>query len=48
MKFKNNQNFLIKLPSQQQAEAYILKIGTYGLGANLFISKANTKQELDN
>jgi hypothetical protein len=42
MKFKSSDNFLIKLPANQQAESFIAKIGTYGLGSKLFISKANT------
>jgi hypothetical protein len=48
MKFKNTDNFLIRLPENQQSESYIIKMGTYGLGSRLFISKANTQQELDN
>ena len=44
MKFKSNDNFLIRVPSSQQAESFITKIGTAGIGSKLFVSKA-TNQE---
>ncbi len=42
LNFKSSDNFLIRLPNSQQAESYITKIGTAGLGAKVFVSKANT------
>ena len=45
--FKVDDNFLIRTPSSQQAEAFVSKVGTANINANLFISKATSVQELD-
>lgn len=42
LSFTASDNFLVKLPDNQQAEAYVAKIGTAGIGAKLFVSKATT------
>jgi len=34
-------NFLLRLSPSQQSEAYIAKLGTAGIGANLILSQAN-------
>jgi hypothetical protein len=47
MKFKSGDNFLLRLPPSQQAEAYITKLGTVGIGANLHLSTASNIVELD-
>ena len=47
LNFKSSDNFLIRTPSSQQAEAYVSKIGVSGIGAQLFVSKATTAAELD-
>ena len=36
----------MRLPSAQQTEAYIAKLGTAGIGANLILSTANTTDEI--
>jgi len=41
-------SFLLRLPSAQQAEAYVAKLGTAGIGANLILSTATTVEEADN
>ncbi len=40
LNFKSSDNFLIRTLPNQQAEAYVSKIGISGIGANLFVSKA--------
>ena len=39
--------FLLRLPSSQQAEAYIAKLGTANIGAKLVLSQAASEKEID-
>lgn len=40
-------NFLVRLPSGQQAESYIVKLGAAGISANVIVSQARTANEVD-
>lgn len=41
-------NILLKIPPGQQAEGYIVKVGTAAINANVIISQAKTREEADN
>jgi hypothetical protein len=40
-------NFLLRVPSAQQAESYIVKLGAAGINANVIVSQARTIDEAD-
>ena len=39
--FTKDDNFLIRIPPSQQAEAYVAKVATANINAKLIISQAN-------
>ena len=44
---KQDHNFLLRLPPSQQAEAYVAKVATANINANLIISEARTLDDFD-
>lgn len=47
LNFQKGDNFLLRIAPAQQAEAYITKLGTAAIGANVILSKGRTESEID-
>jgi acyl-coenzyme A synthetase/AMP-(fatty) acid ligase len=46
LNFQKGDNFLLRVSSAQQAEAYITKLGTAAIGANVILSRGKTESEI--